>query len=178
MLKVVKMDNVTNIGYRKSGNLHYIVSETSDFCMETPWIRLLNISKVDDKMHELLISLVGKNSEDTKALRLFFKTLDSKIIEDIRTGKLEIMKNSSTKYKKLVRCLECQEEVNSTEVIKIKMLHRKTIIFDRNKNIIKPSNINMVNSTAFTYAKFILQFIVWFKKNTVGVHVRPVQMWM
>jgi len=138
---------------------HSILFETDTLFCPDPIL----IHKTKYTSHELFVSLSDPKMRD------FFIDLDDILIKYGKINKSK-MTNGNLNYKSIVRYDENDNEMINLKFIKSKTFN--TMVFDKNKNLVKPDNYEKV-FCGNIYVKMILEFVsIWIKDNTYGCYLR------
>lgn len=170
--KITFLDIDKNIIY-----MHY--KDNNPLLIETP--ALFCVDKIENNKtkyttHELLVTLSGKNIQDTNKTKTFFQKLDEKLIQ---IGKQNIknwnLNDQNIMYKSLIKNIDDDNNHYKNGIIKVKFIKTKTfstLMFDNNKQIINIEKYNEI-LTGNNFVKMILELVcVWLKDNVYGIYIR------
>lgn len=136
--------------------------------------------------HEILLSLISRNTQKTEEIKDFFEALDNKFMEDAKKNDWGV--KDTDKYKTYIKNIDTdgyeeKEEIKNyiynNGLIKLKLIKSKkmrTIVFDKKKNIINEEHYMNVLKGG-NYIKSIIEIVsIWKKDDVFGVYIRPHQM--
>lgn len=183
--KITFSEPNNNIIYTSLDNKDPVLFETPElYCVDK-----INKNRTKYSTHELLVTLFSKNRNDTEMCKDFFELLDNKLIN---IGKNNInnwpFNSKNVTYKSIIRFYDMnqtnniltQEEIKNNEyykngIIKVKFIKSKkfnTLVFGKNKNIIKPDDYENILSGNM-YIKMILELVsVWIRDDVYGIYLK------
>jgi hypothetical protein len=162
--------------------VYYNDHKKSSFVVQIPGL-ILNDSYKDKKGY-IIMPLNAKNNNETKSANDFFKTLDKIVVEKIKQTVIEMkskgkITSNELSYKSVVNELEDDDsEIYKNGIVRYRVDHPDTKIFDENKMVIEKDNYSKVFIKG-SFIKAILEIahlVINPKTGSITLYIKTLQL--